>query len=380
MPINRPDKALDVRSGSLDVTSMRYHELWLQRWLYSRFYVHEGYPIPVVFATPMDAFSLFSKLWADENNPFDYLLRLQDEHGTPLYQPHPSPIRYPLISVMRQGVKFRPYQNFSIHRWRHVNWPTVSDTGSAVPGKEQQGVDLTKCDLGEVTTSRMPMAFDYRFQIDHFCLRPDTQALYLEKLLNQLWRSGGGVLQTWMDIEYPGWGQQYIRIYVDGDIDNSALEESQFQDRTVEYKTTFTLVIEGFSIDVQYLIEPALWKLVYSSARLNQIDRLVFPPLVEDLRTQGYNYVLESRPDIPAAGTCQDEGRHRQYWLRALSPFILVIRWFRIFQATMLPCLARIPAAISRPATWSSSHALPGASNRLSKSACQLSWRLACLA
>lgn len=293
---------------------MRYHELWLQRWFYSRFFVHDsGAPCPLIFSTPMDAFSLFSKLWADEANPFAYLLNLKDDAGTPLYEPHPSPVRYPLISVMRRGIKLRPYQNFSTHRWRHVNWPTVSDT-EEIPGKEQIGNELTHCDLGNVTVSRMPMAFDYKFQVDHYCLRPDTQARYIEKLLNQFWRTGGGVLQTWMDIEYPGWGTQYIRIYVDGEIDQSAPDDATVQDHTVEHRTTFTLVVEGFSIDVAYETHPALWKLILTSARLEDLDRLLMPTVTVDLRTEaGTNLVLDERPDIPMVGTCQAEGRRNAY-------------------------------------------------------------------
>jgi len=312
MPINRPDKVMDVRPGSLDVTSMRYHELWLQRWLYAHFYVREGYPVPVVFSTPMDAFSLFSKLWADESNPFAYLFGLKDAQGTPLYEPYPSPVRYPLISVSRQGIKLRSYQNFSTHRWRHLNWPTVSDT-QAVPGKVQVGNDLTKCQLGEVMVSRMPMAFDYRFQIDHFCLRPDTQAYFIEKLLNQFWRTGGGILQTWMDIEYPGWGHQYIRIYAEGDIDNRPPDETANQDKHVEFRTSFTLVIEGFDIDVAYKTFPALWKLVATSARIDDLDRLLLPSFTTDLRVNGTNQVLDSRVDIPPSGTCQSSIRYNDY-------------------------------------------------------------------
>lgn len=314
------DKTLDVRPGGLDATSMRYHELWLQRWLYSRFFVREGYPVPVCFASPMDAFSHFSKLWADENNPFKYLLELKDDKGTPLYEPHPSPIRYPLISVMRKGLKYRPYQNFSIHRWRHVNWPTVSDP-EVVPGTQQQGTDLVKCDLGNVTVSRMPMAWDYKFQIDHFCLRPDTQAFYLERLMRQFWRSGGG-LQSWMDIEYPGWGQQYIRIYLDGEIDQSSPDDANFQESNVEFRTSFTLVIEGFDIDLDYQTVPALWKIVAHSAAPDALDRLL-EPITVDLRTTGYNEVLESRPDIPSAGTCQIEGLRNQ-WTSAGTVYILL--------------------------------------------------------
>jgi hypothetical protein len=297
------DKTLDVRPGSIDSTSMRYHELWLQRWFYSRFFVREGYPIPVVFSTPMDAFSHFNKLWADEQNPFAYLFNVKDEHGTPLYEPHPSPVRYPLISIMRKGVAFRSYQNFSIHRWQRINWPTVSDTGTVVIDG-QVGNDLVKCDLGNVTTSRMPMAFDYKFQVDHFCLRPDTQAFYVERLINQFWRSGGK-MQTWMDIEYPGWGSQYIRVFVDGDVDQSVPDE--YQDKNVEFRTSFTLTIEGFAVDLNYQVKPALWKLIPYSATPADLENLngFYDPV--DLRPDGYNQVLEARPAIPAAGTCQQE-------------------------------------------------------------------------
>ena len=288
---------------------MRCHELYLQKWLYSRFFVSQGYPVPCVFSTPMDAFSSFAQLWASENNPFAYLLDAKDAEGTPLYEPYPSPVRYPLISVMRKGIAFRPGQNFSIHRWHHINWPTISDE-QPVPGTEQIGTDLKKCDLAHVTTSRMPMAFDYKFQIDHFCLRPDTQAFYVERLLNQFWRSGGK-MQTWMDIEYPGWGSQYIRVYVDGAIDHSVPED--LQGKNVEFRTSFTVVIEGFSIDVAYQVEPAVWKFVFASASPGQLDRLSLPALTVDVRPGGVNAVLNSRPNVPLAGTCQQEILHAEW-------------------------------------------------------------------
>lgn len=286
---------------------MRYHELALQRWLYAKFQVREGYPVPVVFATPMDAFSLFNKLWKDDKNPFRFLFDLKDESGTPLYEPYPANVRYPLISVMRKTVRYRPYQNFSIHRFRHVNWPTVSDTGTtAINGKNQTGIDLLKCDLANVTTSQMPQAFDYRFQIDHMCLRPDTQAFFVEKLIKQFWRTGG-VLQTWLNVDYPGWGTQQVRLYVDGDIDHHAPEEADFQDKNVEFRTSFTIVIEGFSVDLDYKILPALWNIVSSSATPVELDNIFFPPIFIDLRAGGVNEVLDSRPDIPSAGTCAQD-------------------------------------------------------------------------
>jgi len=313
------DRTLDVRSGSLQATSMRYHELWLQRWLYSRFFVRQGYSVPVVFATPMDAFSMFTRLWSDAQNPFKFLLDAVDENGTPLYEPYPSPVRYPLISVMRKGVKLRPYQNFSIHRWRHINWPTISDE-TPVPGKEQIGNSLVKCDLGNVTTSRMPMAFDYKFQIDHFCLRPDTQAFYLETLLNQFWRSGGG-MQNWFQIEYPGWGLQYIRCYLEGEIDTTMPEE--YENKNVEFRTSYTLIVEGFSIDVRFTIQPALWTLIISSGTPDQLNNLLQIEYRQDLRTIGHNYTLEHRPIVPSAGTCQQEGLVNQ-WLASGTESIVM--------------------------------------------------------
>lgn len=308
------DKTQEVHAGALDAQSMRYHELWLQRWFYARFFVREGASVPVVFSTPMDCVAHFKNLWADDNNPFKYLLDLKDEKGTPLYEPHPSPIRYPLISVMRRGIKFRPYQNFSLHNWRHLNWPTVSDAGPAVPGREQQGVGLLKCDLGNVTTSRMPMAFDYKFQVDHLCLRPDTQAFFVEKVLTQFWRGGGG-MQTWMDIEYPGWGAQYVRLYLEGDVDQFAPDDATLNDKNVEFRTSFNLVLEGFSLDVDYQVKPVLWKLVERnrSATPKELENLLHPTLTTDLRLSGSNPVLDSRLDVPAAGTCQVAGLRAAY-------------------------------------------------------------------
>ena len=237
------DGTIGVKTGSLGATSMRYHELALQRWLNHLFYVREGYPVPVVFATPMDAFSQFTKLWSEANNPFQYLLNAKNEDGTPLYEPHPSPVRYPLLSVYRKGFKYRPYQSFSIHQFRHINWPTISD-------------DVDKCKLGNVTTSRMPLAWDYRFQIDHYCLRPDTQAFFVEKLMWEFHRNGG-TPQTWMLVDYPAWGQQLVRVHIDGDIENATPEEPE-PDKTQEFRTTVNIVVEGFAVDLKFVVKPAL--------------------------------------------------------------------------------------------------------------------------
>lgn len=272
---------------------MRYHELALQRWLNRLFIVREGYPVPVVFATPMDAFSQFTRLWSEANNPFQYLLNATNEDGTPLYQPYPAPVRYPLLSVYRKGFKYRAYQNFSIHKFRHINWPTVSD-------------DVGRCELGNVTTSKMPMAWDYRFQIDFFCNRPDTQAFFVEKMMREMYKTGG-TPQTWIAVDYPAWGRQLIRVYIDGDIENSTPEEPE-ADHNVEFRTTVNLVIEGFSLDLNFQVEPAFWHLIFGNASVDPetLQRAFTPLREEDVRIRDNNVTLLDRENVPATEECQE--------------------------------------------------------------------------
>lgn len=274
---------------------MRYHELALQRWLNTWAIVREGYPVPVVYSSPMDAFGHFSNLWQRDKNPFTYLLDLKDSSGKPLYEPHPSPARYPIISVHRRGWQYRTSQNFSIHRWRHINWPTVSDAGSVIPGKEQMGTGLTQRDLGEVTTARRPMAWDYRFQVDHFCNRPDTQAFFIEQFMQQMWRTGG-VPQTWINVPFPGYGDMLVRLYLDGGIENMTPEEVP-DGKYTEFRTSFQLVVEGFDVDIRFKVYPALWYVIIGTGGEVSPDQLqvVF---TEDLRENAENPTLDNR-DIP---------------------------------------------------------------------------------
>lgn len=296
---------LNVRRGSLSSISMRYHELALQRWLNGIFLLRWGAPIPVVFTSPMDAFSLFNKLWSEANNPFQYLLSVVDDKGVPCYQPYPAPVRYPVMSVHRKGWKLRNFQNFSIHRMRWINWPTVSDAAQLNDaGTHQQGVDMTRCNLGEVTTSRYPMAFDYRFQIDHFCNRPDTQAFFLSQLFREFWRTGGPTLQTWIKVDYPGsWGSKIVRLYVDGEIENLTPEEPE-EGKNVEYRTSFTVVLEGYDIDLNFEIYPALWKVIFREGSV------VSPAEVTeafDLREHPESSIIDYREKttvMPPPGTC----------------------------------------------------------------------------
>lgn len=285
------DGTLEIKSGSLTVTSMRYHELAVMAWLNRVFLVREGYPVPVVFSSPMDAFSHFANLWKDENNPFSYLLSAKDERGSPLYLPYPAPVRYPLLSVHRKDFKLRPGQNYSIHRFRHLNWPTVSDNAA-------------KTDLANVTTSRMPMAFDYRYQVDHYCTRPDSQALFIQRLMDVFWMTGG-TLQAWLPVNYPGWGTQLVRFYLDGDIENATPEEPE-EGKHVEFRTTFTLVVEGYSVDVRMQVFPAFWETIFKSTgvygRSPTPSELADAQIIAtyDERIQCANPTINARSNIPS--------------------------------------------------------------------------------
>lgn len=288
------DETLSVRPGTVGATGMRYHELALQRWLYGTFYVREGYPIPVVFSSPMDAFGNFDRLWQSDKNPFKYLFDLKDEQGKPLYEPYPSNLRYPLISVFRRGWKYRPEQNYSIHQWRRMNWPTVSP-------------DVKRCELGNVSVSQRPMAWDYRWQIDHYAMRPDTQAYFVEKLMRSMWITGG-TPQCWVTVHYPAWGLHKVRMFIDGDIENTTLEEPEDQ-KHVEFRTTFTLCMEGYSVDQDIKVVPALWTLLVRgqehSVNPDELDDAFGAQQEEDLRYMDDNVTMKGRENVPSDEECQ---------------------------------------------------------------------------
>lgn len=261
MPEDFKGDTLSVKSGALASTGLRYHELAMQAWLNKVFLLRWGFPIPVVFTSPMDAFSEFTRLWGMDRNPFQYLLEAKDDQGTPLYLPFPSPVRYPLLSVYRRNWKLRQSHNFSIHRMRNINWPTVSDNAPPLYGKRQQGTNLELHDLGEVTTSRFPMAIDYRFQVDFYCNRPDTQAYFLRQFWNEFWRTGGPVPQTWALVRYPVIGAKLVRVYLDGEIESTTPETPE-DGKNVEFRITANLVMEGYDIDVDLKYYPTLWTLI----------------------------------------------------------------------------------------------------------------------
>lgn len=288
------DETLSVKRGTMGSFGMRYHELALRRWFDESFFVREGFPIPSIFASPMDAFSEFDKLWSSVRNPFNYLLNLKDDQGGPLYEPYPSNLRYPLISIFRRGWKYRPEQNYSIHQFRHINWPTVSD-------------DVGKCELGNVTVGYRPMAWSYKFQIDHYAMRPDTQAYFVETLMRSMWRTGG-TPQTWITVHYPGWGFQNVRMYIEGDIESTTLEAPE-DGKAAEFRTSLTLILEGYSVDQDFKFLPALWTLIIGNGTPSpaQLETAINPLASVDLRFQDNNPTLDSRLNVPSDAECQHE-------------------------------------------------------------------------
>lgn len=270
-----------------DGNAMRWHELGLQRWAYRHFIVADGYPVPVLFSAPMDAFAQFKNLWQSADNPFKYLLDLKDRAGTPVYEPYPSNPKYPLISVHRKGWSYRSAQSYSYKRWRRIAWPTVA-------------ADVARQDLGTVAASRMPAAWDFKYQVDHICLRPETQSEFITRVANAFWRSGG-VLQTWIPVVYPGHvGAKNVRMYIDGGIDSLTPPEPAEQAVT-EYRTSFGVTIEGYIPDTDYVFYPTAWTVLFngripgSPAQLEEI----FSQAV-DLRDKGPgNPVMEKRDNLP---------------------------------------------------------------------------------
>jgi hypothetical protein len=275
------------------VTDMRVHELALQRWLNQNFYVTEGYPVPVVFTAPMDAFAHFQNLWARDNNPFTYLLAAKDSAGTPLYEPHPSPARYPIISVHRRGWRPRVGQNYSTHSWRHLGWPTIVSSGTVV-----------RQDLANVLVSRMPQAWDFMFQVDFFCLRPDTLAIFVAHMMRKLYRTGGATPQTWLAVAHPFYGSMLSRMYLDGDITNLTPDEPN-NDVNVEHRISLSFVVEGWVPDINIQEVPVVWGVVFNERAEISPDSLetVYTQLV-DLHNHenAVNPVMATRPNVPKFG------------------------------------------------------------------------------
>ena len=293
-----PDYVTRYDSLDSDISAQRIHELALQRFCYTHFFVRQGYPTPVIFATPRDAFGEFTKLWqnaTNPTNPFNYLLQCKDERGTPLYEPYPANVRYPLISIERLGTQPRASQTYSIHRYRRLFWPTVSS-------------DVVRQQLGNVAQAQMAQAWDFRFQLEHYCTKPSTHATFTGRL-RRAFNHFASIPQTYVVARYPGYyGPQFLRLYMEGGIND--ISGTEFDDKPVDYRCSCTVVMEGYEVylDMDYM--PALWRLAVGTSTVspNTLDRVFdfhSAPQEWDLRLDGGEnpVVNQWKPPLPEPGT-----------------------------------------------------------------------------
>lgn len=274
-----------------DLTAVRWHELALEHWLHQHFLLQEGIPVPVIIASPMDAYALYAQLWAKHDNPYRYLLELKDpETGAPLYQPYPQQPLYPLISVMPKGWEFRPQDNYSTHR-RVVGYPTTSS-------------NVILSHMGDVAVAQRPMAWTFNYQIDHHCRTKSTSARFIQALMKAFWRSQGQ-LQTWIKINFPDyWGPQYVRMTIPGNRIENLTPEEVPDGEVLTFRTSFPVAVEGYLPDINVKVLPTVWKMVlgHSEQIEPNISSLLFNTTY-DLRAEEENPRLDNndRQNVPPA-------------------------------------------------------------------------------
>ena len=270
------------------ITNMRVHELAVMRWLNHRFLVADGYPMPVLFTKPMSAYSDFRKLWSQDGGPFAYLLQAKDKEGRPLYQPHPTAPAYPLLTVNRKSWKFAPQRNFGSQWFRHAGWATAAK-------------DVKKNDLGTAREQRMPQAWDYSIQVDHYATRPDQQAHFIQELLLG-WFPSAATPNTWIKAVYPSiFGRKLIRVLLDGDVTDSTEEEPAEGYRV--YRTTVNLIVEGWVPDPDFIYVNTFWKEAERAVAISptELEQVFSPEVtqVQDLRSTENNGVFNTATGMP---------------------------------------------------------------------------------
>jgi hypothetical protein len=193
----------------------------------------------------MSAFSDFTQIWKSDQNIFKYLLDAKDSAGTPLYQPQPAVPRMPLITVNRRTWRYDSQRSFSLHMNRFVGWPTTTSANKS------------ENDIGYSYEAYMPSAWNYSVQIDHYAMRPDGQAYFINQL-QQCFFPSASVPQFWTPAVYPGvYGLKNIRVFLEGDITDSTEEEPAEGYRV--YRTTLNLVIQGWSYPTDLLPVSTFW-------------------------------------------------------------------------------------------------------------------------
>ncbi len=276
---------------TLEVTDKRVHDVAIQRWFQQKFLMREGFPVPIVLSNPMDAFATFSRLWNGPNNPYAYLAQLADFGGL-----DPGPMRFPLFSVDFKRMKYRPQQSYASRTNRRLKWLTVDSA--------QEGVTIN--DLANVAQARFPAAWTFQYQVDFWCTRPDTQAIFMKQLTNCFKVMSAGVPQTFIPVVYPNYfGSLAERLVLTSDIDD--MTEKDNNNSEVQFRTSFTVEIEGYAIDPSVTVSPTFWTMIVgaeaaiSPEDINRYFDLHGIQASQDLRAirPVLNSVLVSRTPLP---------------------------------------------------------------------------------
>ena len=130
------------------------------------------------------------------------------------------------------------------------------------------------------------MAWDYRFNIDHYAMRPDTQALFVQRLMRQLQYTAGQP-QLYIPVIYPGHNAQWIRTFLQGEI-NDMTEKAPGENFMV-FRTSLTLVMEGFSYDDNKVTVPTVWALLAQQGPTSPTD-------LGNAYNFGFTYQLRENP------------------------------------------------------------------------------------
>lgn len=247
-------------------TSMRFVETGLQEWL-------AKFGTRVVFSPIPDAFSSPSNL--DTNGK----QIPTDACGAPLYGNQPAAIQYPVVGVTRKGWAFRRENTWSTNPQRRLAWTT--DAARPI---------IT--DINQVIRVTRPMGWDYKFQVDYYSLRPDTQAVWVEKMMQTFWRTGSQDPQTWILIPYPAWfNTRYVRVRLVGDID-SLTPDAPAENEVIEYRASLSLTVEAYVIDHGYRMEPALKTLIVQGDVQSTTDLTTTPYANPSMVMPGYRSPL----------------------------------------------------------------------------------------
>lgn len=240
---------------TMEATDVRVHAVAIQRWLQRRFLIREGFPCPVIFAGPMDAYAAFNRLWKDPNNPYSYLKEMVEYPGQT-----PGQIRFPLISIDFKKMRYRPLQSYSSRVNRRLYWPTVSSVA--------EGVKIG--DLGNVAQARFPAAWTFVYQLEFYTSRPDTQAIFIKQLTNCFRVMSAGTPQTFIPVVYPNYfGAVAERLVLASDIDD--ITEKEQNNSEVQYRTSMLLELEGYAIDPNVTIAPTFWGMIVGSEAVSPL-------------------------------------------------------------------------------------------------------------